>query len=117
MNTANDDDTHGDGNHAAFDLLAPAIQRALFDMRWESLRSIQVDAIHTVLQSDRDLLISAATAGGKTEAAFLPVLSHLATQCPASIGAIYVGPLKALINDERECPRDGTTDPAAETDR
>ncbi len=42
----------------------------------------------------------AETAGGKTEAAFLPILSAIAEEPPGSIRVLYVGPLKALINDQ-----------------
>lgn len=85
---------------SAFDLLARPIQRVLWDMKWTALRPIQNDAIHIVLESDEDLIISARTASGKTEAAFLPVLSAVYDDIDASIRAIYVGPLKALINDQ-----------------
>jgi ATP-dependent Lhr-like helicase len=84
----------------AFDLLARPIQHVLWDMGWQSLRPIQVEAIREVLQTKQHLLISARTASGKTEAAFLPILSDIFTNPPDSIGAIYVGPLKALINDQ-----------------
>jgi ATP-dependent Lhr-like helicase len=48
-----------------------------------------------------DVLISAPTAGGKTEAAFLPLASRLASR-PATrgFGILYLSPLKALINDQ-----------------
>ncbi|WP_425619077.1 exonuclease domain-containing protein [Anatilimnocola sp. NA78] len=85
---------------SAFELLARPIQHALWDMGWQNLRPIQVDAIRELLQTDHHLLISARTASGKTEAAFLPILSDLFVNPPESIGAIYVGPLKALINDQ-----------------
>lgn len=84
----------------AFDLLARPIQHVLWDMGWQSLRSIQVKTISEVLQTDHHVLISARTASGKTEAAFLPILSDIFSRPPGSIGAIYVGPLKALINDQ-----------------
>lgn len=84
----------------AFDLLAEPIRHVLWDMRWTELRPIQEDAIHAVLESDDDLILSARTASGKTEAAFLPVLSHIHAAPHASVRAIYVGPLKALINDQ-----------------
>lgn len=84
----------------AFTLLAKPIQNVLWDMKWTQLRPIQVDAVHTLLESDQHLLISARTASGKTEAAFLPILSDLYSRPPTSVGAIYVGPLKALINDQ-----------------
>ncbi len=86
--------------HSTFDLLARPIQHVLWDMHWESLRRIQVDAIRLLLTTDHDLLISARTASGKTEAAFLPVLSRLFEQPGESVGAMYIGPLKALINDQ-----------------
>ena len=69
-------------------------------MRWTKLRQIQVDAIHEVFDGTGDLIIAARTAAGKTEAAFLPILSRMLEQPSAGIRAIYVGPLKALINDQ-----------------
>jgi len=95
---------------SAFELLAEPIQHALWDMQWRDLRPIQVDAIRTLLTTDSDLLITARTASGKTEAAFLPILSRLFETPGRSVGAMYVGPLKALINDqfqrlERLCER------------
>ena len=49
------------------------------------------------------MIISAATAGGKTEAAFLPLIS-LILERPGEGGfdLVYVGPLRALINDQFE---------------
>jgi len=84
----------------SFDLLAPPIQRILWDMRWQSLRPIQESAIQSILKGDADMIISANTASGKTEAAFLPVLSKMFMAPQPSVQAIYVGPLKALINDQ-----------------
>jgi len=87
-------------SHSAFNLLARPIQHILWDMGWESLRPIQVDAIRSVLEGSQDIIISARTAAGKTEAAFLPILSHIYNEPAPSIQALYVGPLKALINDQ-----------------
>lgn len=69
-------------------------------MEWGSLRPIQVDAIHYLLDGRGDCIISAPTAGGKTEAAFLPILSTIADDHSDGIRAMYIGPLKALINDQ-----------------
>jgi ATP-dependent Lhr-like helicase len=85
---------------SAFSLLSEPIQRALWNMHWTALRPIQEQAIPVVLQTEHDLIISARTAAGKTEAAFLPILSAIHENSSASIRAIYVGPLKALINDQ-----------------
>ena len=93
-------DRAGNPQVAAFELLARGVQRQLYAMRWTQLRPIQAEAIRRYLQSKDDLLIMAETAGGKTEAAFLPVLSAIADEPTGSVRAIYVGPLKALINDQ-----------------
>jgi len=85
---------------AAFDLLARPIQQILWDLKWTQLRPIQVAAIQEIQSTHRDVIITARTAAGKTEATFLPILSQLHASPPTSVGAIYVGPLKALINDQ-----------------
>jgi ATP-dependent Lhr-like helicase len=85
---------------SAFQRLNPIIQEELYRMKWTELHPIQVDAIHAILGSNAHLIISANTAGGKTEAAFLPILSDIAEDYASSVRALYVGPLKALINDQ-----------------
>ena len=84
----------------AFSLLAPGVQEQLWKMNWKELRPIQVEAIRLVLTTDRPVVISAETAAGKTEAAFLPVLSSISAEPMGSVRAMYVGPLRALINDQ-----------------
>jgi len=84
----------------AFEQLAEPIRRVLWEMRWIDLRPIQKRAIGVIAGSEHDLLISARTAAGKTEAAFLPILSHICDNPAESVRAVYVGPLKALINDQ-----------------
>src|SRR3984885_3913921 len=85
----------------AFRLLHPTVQRKLWDMKWTELRQIQVDAIeHLLGGTPTDCIISSPTASGKTEAAFLPVLSAIADEPTGGVRAIYIGPLKALINDQ-----------------
>ena len=83
---------------SAFELLERPIQHALWDMRWDSLRPIQIEGIGKGIKSNDDLIVSARTASGKTEAAFLPVLSQVYKHPEDSVQAIYIGPLKALIN-------------------
>ena len=87
-------------SEATFRLLAPGVQRAIWEMGWKELRPIQTEAIQSVLGGEKHLLITASTAGGKTEAAFLPILSRLASGPNDSVHTIYIGPLKALINDQ-----------------
>ncbi|MBK9031562.1 MAG: DEAD/DEAH box helicase [Myxococcales bacterium] len=85
----------------AFGRLHRNVQRKLHDMRWTSLNAIQVEAIeHLLGHEPSDCVIAAPTAGGKTEAAFLPVLSAIADDPGGGVRAMYVGPLKALINDQ-----------------
>lgn len=80
--------------------LSPFIQEFIYREKWDVLREIQVKAIETVLDTPNHILITSGTASGKTEAAFLPILTELHEHPPATIGAMYIGPLKALINDQ-----------------
>ncbi len=84
----------------SFQLLHPNMQEQLYRMQWRELRPIQATAIQHIIQGNNHLIISAPTAGGKTEAAFLPILSRIVNDCTGGIRAMYVGPLKALINDQ-----------------
>ncbi|MBD0866075.1 MAG: DEAD/DEAH box helicase [Rhodobacteraceae bacterium] len=87
---------------SAFDKLARPVQKWVRSKGWRELRQIQADAVHTVNDSEVDLIISAATAGGKTEAAFLPLISQVLDNPSENSGfdLLYIGPLKALINDQ-----------------
>jgi len=85
---------------AVFERYAPFIQEYIYNNDWDELREIQVAAGDAIFNSDKNLLLLASTASGKTEAAFFPILTLLSEDPPKSIGAIYIGPLKALINDQ-----------------
>jgi len=91
------------GPSQAFQALHPRIQRWIWRQGWQALRPTQERAIPALLSGDRDVIVAAATAGGKTEAALLPILSRL---LPAANGekceglTLYIAPLKALINDQ-----------------
>ncbi|MFN3881101.1 MAG: DEAD/DEAH box helicase [Nitrincola lacisaponensis] len=75
------------------------VQKWLFNQGWPDLREIQKQAIPPILAGDRDVLISASTAAGKTEAFFLPACSAIAEE-KHGFGILYISPLKALINDQ-----------------
>lgn len=83
-----------------FDLLHEGVRRWIYDRRWRELRPIQERTAQLVLSGDQDVLVSAATAGGKTEAAFLPIASRLAGVRDPGFACLAVIPLKALINDQ-----------------
>jgi ATP-dependent Lhr-like helicase len=61
---------------------------------------MQGDAVSAILDGDGHVLLAGATASGKTEAAFLPILTDLDGSPSSSLGVLYIGPLKALINDQ-----------------
>lgn len=84
----------------AFELLHRTVQQKLWDMKWTELRPIQLQTITHLLTVGGDCVVSSPTASGKTEAAFLPVLSSIADTPHGSVRAMYIGPLKALINDQ-----------------
>jgi ATP-dependent Lhr-like helicase len=83
-----------------FSRLAPFIQDFIYQNKWEELRGIQVAACDVIFDSNDNLLLSSGTASGKTEAAFLPVLTELYNEPSRSVGIVYISPLKALINDQ-----------------
>ena len=85
---------------STFNRYAPFIQDFIYQNNWESLRAIQVAAGDAVFNTDGNILLTASTASGKTEAAFFPILTLFMEDRPKSVGAIYIGPLKALINDQ-----------------
>jgi ATP-dependent Lhr-like helicase len=105
---------------SAFTQLHPKIQRWVWAQNWCELRDAQERAAGPILAGHRDLIIAAATASGKTEAAFLPICSALldardgtdrdrpagllatepATADATGVQVLYISPLKALINDQ-----------------
>ena len=85
---------------SVFDRYAPFVQDYIYRNRWENLRAIQVAAADAIFNTDENVLLTASTASGKTEAAFFPIITLFSENPPASVGCIYIGPLKALINDQ-----------------
>ena len=85
---------------SAFDRYAPFVQDYIYRSGWQNLRAIQVAAADVIFNTDENLLLTASTASGKTEAAFFPIITLFSEDPPASVGCIYIGPLKALINDQ-----------------
>jgi len=90
---------------SGYELLARPVQKWVYLQGWPRLREIQEMGINAILTGDEaggDVIIAAATASGKTEAAFLPLISRIIGRKNSQPGfsAIYISPLKALINDQ-----------------
>ncbi len=83
-----------------FSRLAPFIREYVFRHGWTEFRDVQLAAAEVLFNSEQHLLLASGTASGKTEAAFLPILTQMSAEPPASLGVVYIGPTKALINDQ-----------------
>jgi ATP-dependent Lhr-like helicase len=82
-----------------FNLLSQPIKKYIYDKRWDELRPIQVAAIDKILSTDKNYILASRTASGKTEAAFLPILSTVDFK-KIGVQVLCVSPLISLINDQ-----------------
>ena len=87
-------------SHSNASQLNKNILRYLHHLGWKQLNEIQEQSIPVILNGKNDVIISAATASGKTEAAFLPICTSILNKPAEGVLAIYISPLKALINDQ-----------------
>ncbi len=83
-----------------FDRYAPFIQDFIYRSGWQALRGVQNAAGEAIFGTGDNVLLTASTASGKTEAAFFPILTLLDEEPSHSVGVLYIAPLKALINDQ-----------------
>ena len=82
-----------------FDRLHPALQHHIVNsLGWRTLRPLQEQAIAPLLDGAHALLL-APTAGGKTEAAFFPLLSRMLSEDWRGLSLLYVCPIRALLNN------------------
>lgn len=89
------------GTSISFDLLDNRLRQWIWRQGWNSLKDIQENSIPVVLAGNCDVIVSASTAGGKTEAVFLPILTSILKKDKVSgFQVLYISPLKALINDQ-----------------
>ena len=87
---------------SVFSRLHPRLQEAIVArLGWTSLRPVQELAGEALL-AGHNAVILAPTAGGKTEASMFPVLSALISDQPQGVGALYIAPIKALLNNQSE---------------
>ena len=85
-----------------FERYVPFIQDYIYNSGWKSLRAVQNAAGDAIFNTDDNVLLTASTASGKTEASFFPILSLLYEKPSTTVGILYIAPLKALINDQFE---------------
>jgi ATP-dependent helicase Lhr and Lhr-like helicase len=86
----------------AFDRLHPALQHHIVNsLGWRELREVQSASIEGYLDG-ANLVVLAPTAGGKTEAAFFPVISQMLTEAWTGLSVLYVSPIRALLNNQEE---------------
>ena len=83
-----------------FERYAPFIQDYIYRSGWQTLRGVQNAAGEAIFGTEENVLLTASTASGKTEAAFFPILTLLDEEPSRSVGVLYIAPLKALINDQ-----------------
>ncbi len=84
---------------SAFDRLHPAVQyHVVNSLGWANLRPTQLEAIEPI-ETGWHCLLLAPTAGGKTEAAIIPVLSRMVSEDWVGASVLYVCPIKALLNN------------------
>ena len=83
-----------------FERYAPFIQDYIYRCGWQNLRGVQNAAGEAIFGTEENVLLTASTASGKTEAAFFPILTLLNENPSRTVGVLYIAPLKALINDQ-----------------
>lgn len=84
----------------AFDRLHPALQHHIVNsLGWRELRPVQSLSIDACLDG-ANLVVLAPTAGGKTEAAFFPVISQMLSESWSGLSVLYVSPIRALLNNQ-----------------
>lgn len=82
-----------------FDQLHPALlYHVVNTLGWSTLRPTQLAAIAPI-HAGMHCLLLAPTAGGKTEAASIPMLSRMLTEAWPAVSVLYVCPIKALLNN------------------
>jgi len=87
---------------SVFARFAPRLQEQIVArLGWTSLRPVQEQAGQALLDG-HNAVVLAPTAGGKTEASMFPAISSLVADEPQGVGAIYIAPIKALLNNQAD---------------
>jgi len=87
---------------SGFSRFPPRLQETIVSrLGWTALRQVQELAGEAILDG-KNVVVIAPTAGGKTEAAVFPVVAELMQHPPEAVGALYIAPIKALLNNQEE---------------
>ncbi|MDO9550500.1 MAG: DEAD/DEAH box helicase [Methanoregula sp.] len=87
---------------SVFSTLHESLQQVLAQrLDWTELREVQERA-YTAVAAGKDVLVIAPTAGGKSEAALIPVMDDILKHGRMGVSCLYISPLKALINDQED---------------
>lgn len=83
----------------SYSLLNRDLRFYIHEKGWPALTKIQNASIKAFYTTNNNLILSAPTASGKTEACFLPAISKVSSW-DKGIKILYISPLIALINDQ-----------------
>ena len=87
---------------SVFSTLHESLQQVLAQrLEWTELREVQ-ERTYSAVASGSDVLVIAPTAGGKSEAALIPVMDDILKNGRMGVACLYISPLKALINDQED---------------
>ncbi|HBP64339.1 MAG TPA: DEAD/DEAH box helicase, partial [Desulfosporosinus sp.] len=73
-----------------FKLLSIKMQQQIWAMKWERFTQVQDQTIPLIIQTDSDIIVSANTASGKTEAVFLPIITKIEAGARAELKVLYI---------------------------
>jgi ATP-dependent Lhr-like helicase len=87
---------------SVFSNLHESLQQVLAQrLEWTELREVQ-ERTYLAAAKGSDVLVIAPTAGGKSEAALIPVMDDILKNGRPGVICLYLSPLKALINDQED---------------
>lgn len=85
---------------SAFERLTGAVQYQILNtLGFRELRPVQEQSIDAILDG-KNCVVLAPTAGGKTEAAFFPILSVMDSDDWKPVSVLYLSPIRALLNNQ-----------------
>ncbi|MGH7293941.1 MAG: DEAD/DEAH box helicase, partial [Polyangiaceae bacterium] len=85
---------------SVFSRFPERLQHAIaHQLGFDSLRPVQELAAEAILDGNNAVVL-APTAGGKTEASMFPIIGSLMESPPGGVGALYIAPIKALLNNQ-----------------